>query len=501
MQHMYGPLFAAGHGYLADNYYRMRRQGLDAAYRYAKRFKNLDGAFYHDVTDRYGRGADYDSDNCTPSPQLAMAMWHYYRYTGDEAFLRETVLPVMIGAGRLYLSLLHKEEDGLYHLSGTTAYEGNPPCRDAITDMATIRVLFPVLREYDAERREKYDDVLAHLPDFIAVPLENVDWDGDVFTFGIGAGEKPLADNGVLAYGRDDEGRPRRRSYGDPACDKGGYGFPDVELAPVYPSGLVGLAQKDTLLFQRLHNQLMLHPVVHGCMHWCMVPLYMARMGMANKLPAYLREFLSEWQVFPNGFDGDGPAGARYARERLCYTGIYCVGSDFKTKTETFRFRYFDFETTPIAAHAASEALLQSYDGILRICPATPAEDKVAFRLFAEGGFIVQAEVTADSYVLTVDNLRGEPCLLKLPAYGSQTPHVYRLDGDTAAAVQPVVRMEGNEQVLDLTGVFAKGQRLLLCSEEIEALQLETPAPAQPNATMKECGKATLGSPALPRRN
>lgn len=50
----------------------------------------------------------------------------------------------MEGAAKLYLSLLQKGDDGLYHLSGTTAYEGNPPCQDAITDIAAIKVFLPL---------------------------------------------------------------------------------------------------------------------------------------------------------------------------------------------------------------------------------------------------------------------------------------------------------------------------------------------------------------------
>lgn len=501
MQHMYGPLNAAGHGELAMNYYRMRRNGLPAAYRYAKRFKNLDGAFYHDVTDRYGRGADYDSDNCTPAAQIAMAMWQYYRYTGDDDFFQEVAKPVMEGAAKLYLSLLQKGDDGLYHLSGTTAYEGNPPCQDAITDIAAIKVFFAVMKNLSNEaERVRYEDVLNHLPAFHTVSLEDEDWDGDRFAFGMGVGQKPWGDKKVLAYGLDEHGKPLRRSYGNPKCTRGGGGFPDVELAPIYPAGLVGIADKGTPIFDCLHNQLMLHSLsAKYCNHWCMLPLYLARMGMAEELIENLHASVNQWQVFPNGFNADGFAGALHAAQRLNFVEIRSDGTDSFTKTETFRFRYFDFETTSIMAHAVSESLLQSYDNIIRICPAIRPEDDVSFRLYAQGGFVIQAEISEKQYVITVDSLRGEVGYIKLPEYVEHLPcHMYYADDGEAIAINPVWEIVGTERVLNITGLLQAGQRLLLSSCDLELLQHIDFCPPPQNNNMKECGKAILGSPLLP---
>ena len=502
MQHMYGPLNASGHGELAANYYRMRRDGLEAAQRYAGTIKGLDGAFYHDVTDRYGRGADYDSHNFTPGPQIAMAMWRYYRYSGDEAFLRDTALPVMRQTAALYLSLLKKEEDGLYHIHGTTAYEANPPTSDTITDLAMIRVLFTTLEGLtDGEERARYQDVLGHLPDYTLLSMEPEEWQDGVIRFGIGAGQPAHGDGKILSYGFDEAGVPLRKNYGDPACDKGGWGFPDVEMAPIYPSGQIGLAQQGTPLFEALTNQVLLHRDGSACMHWCMMPLYLARMGLAEQLAAHLPQMLSAWQVYPNGFDGDGPMGANVARQRQVYATPYEVSTRNTTRDKihiaTQPFRYFDFETTPIVAHGATEALLQSYDGILRICPATRAQDPVAFRLYAEGGFCVQAEVGESGYVITVDSLRGERCLLKLPAYADgDALHLYRPQDGKTVPTPPTWITVGSERVLDLTAALAGG-RVLLCSQPVETLETVTPEPAEKNRDMKRCGEAVLGSPAL----
>ncbi len=499
MQHMYGPLNAAGHGELAENYFRMRRKGLDIAYRYAEKEKGLKGAFYHDVTDRYGRVYVSDGDNFTPAAQIAMAMWHYYRYTGDEAFLNDIAFPVMQGAAELYLGMLKKGNDGLYHIEGTTAYEANPPTRDTITDLAMIRVLFPIMRDLAVgEQRARYEEVLAHLPEFPTSKLDKEDdWDGEVFSFGIGAGQQPLANGQILAMGYDENGMPIRHNYGRPNSAKSCYGFPDVEMAPIYPSGLIGIGQKQSDVYKMLYDQILLHSDAE-CMQWCMMPLYLVRMGMAEWLPDYLRKTLSRWQPYPNGMNADGPNAINHIHKRTDMIVTLDRQSLHKAYIETFPFRYYDFETTPIVAQAASEALLQSHEGILRICPATRAQDEVAFRLFAEGGFCVQAEISSKGYVITVDSQRGEECRMILPGYAdAEVLHLYRIKNGEFIEMQPKWIELETEYALDLTDALSDGLALL-SSVEIEQLEVCGWQPSDPNKDMKQCGEARLGSPVLP---
>ena len=99
--------------------------------------------------------------------------------------------------------------------------------------------------------------------------------------------------------------------------------------------------------------------------------------------------------------------------------------------------------------------------------------DNVAFRLYAEDGFVVHAEVTVTSYVITVHSKREEPCLVKLPVYADRVVlHLYILDGEGAHAVQPLFICRGQEQLLDLREQLSAGQTALLRSVPID--QLET---------------------------
>ncbi len=498
LQHMYAPLDAAGHGELAKNYYDLRRNGLSAARLYAQRVKKKKGAFVHDVTDRYGRGADYDSLNCTPASQIAMQMYRHWRYTGDEDFLNTYALPAMRGAAEFYLDLIEKGDDGLYHIRGTTAYEGNAPTDDTLTDQVMIRALFSALLPFEeGDKTDRLSDVLAHLPGPVVTELlPDVDWDGEKLLFGLGKGKKPRCGGKIFGIGYR-EGKPARKMYGDPESPLRGYGFPDIELSPLYPAGIFGLKDRGTPEFDLMHDQLMLHPGGGVGMHWTMLPVYLARMGRGDLLFREARVLIATNQGFPNGFCAEtGEGGSRGETPKQFYT----VTNTDTHKTSLLRpedFTHFDFETVPIIAMGLCETMLQSHEGALRVFPAVTEAD-AAFRLYAEGGFAVCAEKTGADVVITVESLRGETCRVILPesvcnkkiyAYIAPAEGAFTKTGYAETAAH-------GDRIFDFPQL-KKGETLLLCSVPIGELRTAVPAPESLNADMKRLGEACLGSPRL----
>ena len=488
MQHMYGPLEPSGHGELAVNYYRMRRNGLAAAYQYAEKAKGKKGAFYHDVTDRYGRSAKFDSDNCTPGPQLAMAMYRHWRMNGDDRFLRETALPVMKGAAEFYLDILKKEADGLYHIHGTTAYEGTPPFHDTITDLVMIRALFGTLKAYvSEEERRIYEDILSHLPEYSLVPMDADEKKGDILQYGIGKGRPVQGSGMVLSVGKDDDGNPVRKNRGD--LEKCIYGFPDTEMSPLYPAGIFGLKDKGSLLFDAMTNQILLHPEI--CMCWCMMPLYLARMGMAADLYRHMETMIRTWLIYPNGLGTERTYGGQGCLERLRYNDVLDLGTGTLTKMEEYGFQHFDMETLPIVAHGVCESLLQSYDGVLRICPAVDKEASVRFCLYGEGGFKVSCNAAPDHFCLTIESLRGEICRVKLPEHIAMDSICVHLDGKQ---MQAVWENAENETYLMFETPPAGSTIVITDGRDFEPDEF---ACVIPNACWKTCGNVHLGTPAI----
>lgn len=493
MQHMYAPLEAAGHGELAEGYYAMRRRALPAACRYAERVKKKKGAFYHDVTDLFGRGANYDSHNCTPGAELALAMFRHYRMNGDERFLREVALPVMLGAAEFYMDCFERGEDGLFHIEGTTAYEGTPPFADTLTDLSAARALLGALLSLPRAclgetERERCRMLLQGLPAPSFTDMEAEESAEGRLLLGIGAGGPVCGAGKVMTVGRDAEGRGVRKNFGDPTrCF---YGFPDTEMSPIYPSGTVGLKDRGSALFDTLCNNILLHGEPDSCMHWCMMPLYMARMGMAEELFSYMRSSAETWTVFPNGFCADGPSGREDAELRLRYNEVRAVGTGEKRRYEAYGFRHFDNENMPILAAALNEAVLQSYDGTLRLFPAIPRTESAAFTLYAEGGFRVSAQKQGEVLRAEIRSLRGEPCVLVLPGYLSKQQLGFLKEG--RETIRPEITEKNGELYVELAGLLGAGERVEMSSGSPEPM-----AAAAPNTDCKSCGRRTLGTPRL----
>ena len=500
MQHMYAPLEPSGHGELANSYYNMRAKGLKAAKKYTEKHSGKKGIFINDVTDRFGRGVFGETHNCTPASQIAMAMYKHYRMSGDEKFLKEKALPIMKGAAEFYLGMFKKEEDGLYHIHGTSAYEGNPDTHDTLTDIVMVKALFSALIKLEddiitPEEKEAYRDVLINLPDYVLTAMDEEEKSGDTLAFGIGKGQKIRGEGLVFTIGKDDSSAYVRKNNGDPKKDT--YGFPDIEMSPLYPAGVFGLKDKGTKLFEAMENQLLLHHDPENCMQWCMMPIYLARMGMAKELSEYNRKTAGYWLMYPNGLGVDGPGMIGEVRDRLKYNKTRNTETGETVESEAYGFRHFDMETLPIVAFSVAESLLQSYDGILRIFPATEPESDAAFTLFAEGGFKVSAEYSKNSFKVSIKSLRGEVALLKLPDFTAENELGFYRETDKGERekFEPIYETNGREQVINLSPVLKKGDTVYITDNRPAEKALYKKQ--EKNKRYKTCLNTRLGTPPL----
>ncbi|MBQ8509375.1 MAG: hypothetical protein IJ493_05635 [Clostridia bacterium] len=407
------PLEAADHPELTETYYRFRRAQLPQAMNFAREIKHTSGAFYDDICDMNGVMSTGEKDNCTCGAQIALGMYQHYLYTGDEKFLRETVLPVMREIGRFYLDVLVMAEDGCWHIYKTQGYEGSPLLDDSITDHAMIRALFTTLQKLlPAEEAAVYRERLERLAPFTAVNFDEDELTADGrISHGIGKGKMPPADR-VLGVGIKD-GKWIRKTRGNPAKDY--YGFPDTEMAPLFPAGITGLAERDSELFRMITNSALLHHEVkfghemETCMGWCMMPIYLARLGQAELLVNQCEQTISGWIIYPQGFGFYTPMDRQegYITERFRHYRSRREGTSERGAVPGWNFRHFDYETLPILAASVNEILLQSYDGILRLFPAVRRDTRLAFRLAAAGGYLADAVYDHGSCAVTIECRRG----------------------------------------------------------------------------------------------
>lgn len=504
MQHLYAPLDTTGHGELAQNYYEMRRRGLDTAKLYSQKVMGRKGAFYNDVTDRYCRGADYALENHSAGSQIAMSLYNHYKYNGDESFLREYALPVMKETVIYYLDLLKKEDDGLYHTHDTCGYEGTHLMDDTLSDLVMIKTLLPAYLPYaEAPLKEQIEDVLNNLPDFTYTEMYiDDDWDGEKVLFGHKKGEKPLENGLVYTIGRNKDGSLQRRHCGSgkELIPEGKCLFPYVEFSPLYPSGLLGLKDKNSVAFRVMLNQLGLMEVpLNGGMHWHTMAVSFARMGKGEEMYATIRGMLDQFQAYPNGFNAEeGEPACKPPFEVRQWYRPYNTNTNEVFMLCPDDFTHFDFETTPVISKAVTESLLQSHEGIIRLCPATPEKHNIAFSLFAEGGFTVCCEADENNIIVTVERTRSGKCFISFPdRYFENKIYSYICEKNSAFREIDIKKaVIGNEEVFDFSDTEI-GSTILLSSVTINELNPIIPEKEKPNLTMKECGKAHLGTPML----
>lgn len=508
------PLEAANHPELVETYYRFRREQLPYAQRYAEKVKNGKGAFYTDVSDCLGRMDLNTKHNYTVGSQIAMEMYQHYCYTGDEAFLEQTALPVMRGTAEFYLDKLILGEDGYYHIYGTSGYE-SPwiVMDDCITDLSMIRVLFATLIQHlPEEEAAVYKERLDRLIPYRTTEFldDELDAEGN-FQWGIGKGRKPLTDH-VLSVGdnarvpdevtmdyvranfpdvaehcfgevRDQIGPERtRRTFGNP--EHSYYGFPDTEMAPLFPSGFLSLRDKESELYKLVYNSVSLH--ADSCMGWCMMPIYLARMGMAEQLERQLETSISKLFIYPQGFANDSQRetiGGAAVWDRWQRNIVRNRKTGEKSTSLAWKFRYLSYEALPIMTTAVNEMLLQSYDGIVRLFPAISEESEAAFRLVASGGWLVDAVYQAGECDVVITSDRGG--MLSVAVDHVNGPLRF---GDADSGEE----LEAKEKEGVFTFPVMAGQRIFIKSPNGDSLTVNKAY--ERNTDVKHLGKATLGA-------
>ena len=457
-QQVYWPLNAAGHHELVDAYLNYRFNALPLGRQDARKVFNTDGAMVSDVCERRGYNSATEFKNHTPVAQIAMDFWRQYTYTKDSDFLKDRALPYLLEAAKFFESLFELGEDGRYHAKCGTGYEGSIELRDAITELVYGRVLFATtIRALDeceiveprAEKWKEMLDKMAPLPTVHAGPELLADEDGKwrlkralfkgtfigsnkIFAAGFGIKEqRPLTslvpnldepdnppDLFELIQLMENNDSPYTKINEDM---KGTDGiFPWVEFAPAFPSGLIGLGQRESELFKQAVNTTKVFGTAG--MGWSPLPIVLARLGLSVELDRVLTLWPGRWQLYCNGFGHYGPRDFAKCVSALRFRTNPVMDTNAAPGTEPKRFpfpawpfRHMGMESMSVLACAMNEALLQSHDGVVRVAPAAGTRD-ARFTLHATGGFVVSAEVEKGvvRWVSIVSRFGG-PCRFENP--------------------------------------------------------------------------------------
>ncbi|MFA5203978.1 MAG: hypothetical protein WC708_06180 [Lentisphaeria bacterium] len=455
-QQIYWPLNAAGHHNLLESYLNYRFNALPYGREDAKTAFGTEGALVSDVSERRGYNSASEFANHTPVAQVAMEFWRQYKFTGDREFLKRRAVPYLVEAATFFASRFEKGRDGQYHAREGTGYEGWIHLHDGVTELVYALVLFPTalaaLKEagMTAPQAATWAEIVRHLAPLPTLRDHDAFLQNGRFSCGLFKGDRAFSDTLLAAgYGikekailtsflpgaapgtpavdafealHQQEGKPVMpdKPVDDIRCHDGI--FPWVEEAAVFPSGLVGVGQADTPLYQAAANSV--KAFAGPGMGWAPHGIALARLGLAQEARRILDLWPVFWQFYVNGWGHYGPAPIMKAESSVPGRHQNVMDAslppDVREKQKfnfgMWPFRHMGMEAMSVLATTMNEVLLQSHEGVIRVAPAAVKAQTARFTLHAEDGFVVSAEIVAGrpAWVAVTSRL-GKPCRMANP--------------------------------------------------------------------------------------
>ncbi len=339
----------------------------------------------------------YNARTLSTGAEVSLWIWQQYLATGDRAFLQRN-FPVMAAAARFLLAYESAGADGFRHTVPSNAHETQWDTEDPTTDLAARMALYDAASQ--AARILNVEPALAaqlrselgKIPPF---PLTEA-----------GAAKTLLAAgaDGVIA----DSYRPAAENHN----------VENIGLEPVWPFNLIG----DTSPLFPVARRTFEHRPYPTNQDWSFDPIQAARLQMPDDVRSTLIKLTETYQTFVNGYANWGGK-----------TGEFYI------------------EQQGVVAAALDEALVQDYDGVIRIDPAFPkdwdVDGQVAVRDKTRVTVRIRAGAVAD---VTVEAGATGPVKVRNPW------------GDAAVVVtmagRPALRLQG--ATLSFAAIEGKSYRI-----------------------------------------
>jgi hypothetical protein len=209
--------------------------------------------------------SDFTKDILSTGTEAALNMYAQYQYTGDESYLTKTVYPFVREAVEFYRGKLSYDATaGKYYMAVSNAHETYWEVKNAITDLAAVRSLFPIAialsqsLSQDAALRPEWQKILGNL---IAYPT-----DGTVYL----PHQPPIAPT---------------------------HNGENVAAELIWPYGVTGIGAPDYAMALATWKA---RPSPYGNV-WANDAIQAARLGLGDETYQGLKLMLHKYQNYPNG--------------------------------------------------------------------------------------------------------------------------------------------------------------------------------------------------------
>jgi alpha-L-fucosidase 2 len=210
-------------------------------------------------------GSDYTKNIFSTGTEAAANMYAQYQYTGDANYLSQTVYPFMKGVVTFYQNKLSYDAgSGQYYMASSNAHETYWNVKDAITDLAAVRSLFPVAiqtaqaLQVDAQLTGQWQKILSNLAPYPT--------DGTVY----------LPHDPPTVQTSNDE---------NVACEL------------IWPYGVTGIDAPDYTMAVATWKA---RPFPYGNV-WANDAIQAARLGLGDEANQGMKTMLQKYQNYPNG--------------------------------------------------------------------------------------------------------------------------------------------------------------------------------------------------------
>ncbi|MDP4285926.1 MAG: alpha-L-fucosidase [Bacteroidota bacterium] len=428
VQLTYYTLGITNHLNLEDNLYQLLERHKDQMIaNVPKEFQNDCGGIRNPVQydDLYAPlfltedTASKEAMNLIVLPWLMQKFYIHNRMTMDDNRLRNSVYPLLRRAFNVYMRILHKEDDGLYHIPYTYSDEyGN--AKETSLNIALARWGFKTL--ISCANRLKIDDPL--LPRWKEMQAKMQDYN--------------INENGIMIGKGVPFAKPHRHYSHLFAI------FPLYDMNIEDNPGRIPLMKKSIEHYTGLDGDNCMYKFSGASSLW-------AALGEGDSSLKWLNRSLELLPRF-------GPPPGNKRIPTVTQNTFY---SEHENPT---------FESPISSSRSMLDMLIQSWGGIIRVFPACPSLWKNAgfYNLRTQGAFLISAvRKDGKTRFIHVKSLAGAPCKIKSD-----------LSGDIKIIGPRTANMHHGDGIIELT--LKKGEEAILYPGGNQKLFNISPLPVKP---------------------
>ncbi|MGW5263468.1 fascin domain-containing protein [Microbispora sp. NPDC004025] len=323
---VYLSFLASNHSDLTDRHNNLYSRNYNALKSYTQTRYGVDGLWVPETMGWDGNargtvGSDYTKNILSTGYEAAYSMYMRYRYTDDANYLRNVAYPFMRETAKFYSAMLsHDSATGTYSVANSNSHETYWNVRNAITDLAAVRSLFPLAIQVstqlgvDSGLRSTWQNVLDHLAPYVV-------------------------SNGAYQPHQPPISQTRNNE--------------NVSAELIWPYEVTGIGSPDYQTALNTWNQ---RPFPYGNV-WSNDAVQAARLGLGDQAYQGMKTMLQKYQNYPNGMTNN-------TNGVFEYLGVHLTALN-ESLMQSYNGKIRVFPAPPGDASFAGKFTLLAKDGFL----------------------------------------------------------------------------------------------------------------------------------------